>query len=102
MEIENYLLEINSQCVWLCEAKVKSLKYHLKHHVAGKTIFSYEKFLVLQIEFFFYSSPLFPLSNNLNDIEALSNAHFKFDFSLIALPELKYTKITMNHLYRRN
>lgn len=38
----------------------------------------------------------------LNDIEDLSNAHFKFDLSLIALPELKNKKITMYQLNRRN
>lgn len=85
----------------LWEASVKSLKYHLKR-VVGKTILSYEEFLtlIIQVESVLNSRPLCPISNDPNDVEALTPAHFLIGSSLVAIPEPNYSEIPVNHLSR--
>ncbi|XP_035218794.1 uncharacterized protein LOC118192027 [Stegodyphus dumicola] len=85
----------------LWEASVKSLKYHLKR-VVGKTILTYEEFftLIVQIESVLNSRPLCPISNDPNDVEALTPAHFLIGSSLIALPEPNFTEIPINRITR--
>ncbi|XP_035229455.1 uncharacterized protein LOC118201458 [Stegodyphus dumicola] len=80
----------------LWEASVKSLKYHLKR-VVGKTILTYEEFftLIVQIESVLNSRPLCPISNDPNDVEALTPAHFLIGSSLIALPKWYKGKVEM-------
>ncbi|GFV17627.1 integrase catalytic domain-containing protein [Trichonephila clavipes] len=83
------------------EAGVKSLKYHLKR-VIGNSILSHEEFLtlVVQIEAALNSRPIFPLSNDPNDVETLTPAHFIIGSSLVAVPDPDYTEIPMNRLSR--
>ncbi|XP_035233500.1 uncharacterized protein LOC118205321, partial [Stegodyphus dumicola] len=85
----------------LWEASVKSLKYHLKR-VVGKTILTYKEFftLIVQIESVLNSHPLCPISNDPNDVEALTPAHFLIGSSLIALPEPNFTEIPINRITR--
>ncbi|GFX09219.1 integrase catalytic domain-containing protein [Trichonephila clavipes] len=85
----------------LWEAGVKSLKYHLKR-VIGNSILSHEEFLtlVVQIEAVLNSRPICPLSNDPNDVETLTPAHFLVGSSLVAVPDPDYTEIPMNILSR--
>ncbi|GFU64439.1 integrase catalytic domain-containing protein [Trichonephila clavipes] len=85
----------------LWEAEVKSLKYHLKR-VIGNSILSHEEFLtlVVQIEAVLNSRPICPLSNDPNDVETLTPAHFLVGSSLVAVPDPDYTEIPMNRLSR--
>ncbi|GFU82825.1 integrase catalytic domain-containing protein [Trichonephila clavipes] len=85
----------------LWEAGVKSLKYHLKR-VIGNSILSHEEFLtlVVQVEAFFNSRPICPLSNDPNDVETLTLAHFLVGSSLVAVPDPDYIEIPMNRLSR--
>ncbi|GFX55685.1 integrase catalytic domain-containing protein [Trichonephila clavipes] len=85
----------------LWEAGVKSLKYHLKR-VIGNSILSHEEFLtlVVQIEVVLNSRPICPLSNDPNDVETLTPAHFLVGSSLVAVPDPDYTEIPMNRLSR--
>ncbi|GFX24270.1 uncharacterized protein TNCV_1366491 [Trichonephila clavipes] len=85
----------------LWEAGVKSLKYHLKS-VIGNSILSHEEFLtlVVQIEAVLNSRPICPLSNDPNDVETLTPAHFLVGSSLVAVPDPDYTEIPMNRLSR--
>ncbi|GFX43710.1 integrase catalytic domain-containing protein [Trichonephila clavipes] len=81
----------------LWEAGVKSLKYHLKR-VIGNSILSHGEFLTLavQIEAVLNSRPICPLSNDPNDVETLTPAHFLVGSSLVAVPDPDYTEIPMN------
>ncbi|GFW08039.1 uncharacterized protein TNCV_2978081 [Trichonephila clavipes] len=85
----------------LWEAVVKSLKYHLKR-VIGNSILSHEGFLtlVVQIEAVLNSRPICPISNDPNDVETLTPAHFLVGSSLFAVPDPDYTEIPMNRLSR--
>ncbi|GFW28046.1 integrase catalytic domain-containing protein [Trichonephila clavipes] len=85
----------------LWEAGVKSLKYHLKR-VIGNSILSHEEFLtlVVKIEVVLNSRPICPLSNDPNDVETLTSAHFLVGSSLVAVPDPDYTEIPMNRLSR--
>ncbi|GFW42606.1 integrase catalytic domain-containing protein [Trichonephila clavipes] len=85
----------------LWEAGVISLKYHLKR-VIGNSILSHEEFLtlVVQIEAVLNSRPICPLSNDPNDVETLTPAHFLVGSSLVAVPDPDYTEIPMNRLSR--
>ncbi|GFX37817.1 integrase catalytic domain-containing protein [Trichonephila clavipes] len=85
----------------LWEVEVKSLKYHLKR-VIGNSILSHEEFLtlVVQIEAVLNPRPICPLSNDLNDAETLTPAHFLVGSSLVAVPDPDYTEIPMNRLSR--
>ncbi|GFX99970.1 integrase catalytic domain-containing protein [Trichonephila clavipes] len=83
----------------LWEAGVKSLKYHLKR-VIGNSILCHVEFLrlVIQIEAVLNSQPICPLSNDANDVETLTPAHFPAGSSLVAVSEPDYTEIPMNRL----
>ncbi|GFX85126.1 integrase catalytic domain-containing protein [Trichonephila clavipes] len=85
----------------LWEAGVKSLKFHLKR-VIGNSILSHEEFLTLvaQIEAVLNSRPICHLSNDPNDVETLTPAHFLVKSSLFAVPDPDYTEIPMNRLSR--
>ena len=85
----------------LWEAGIKSLKHHLKR-IVGNAILSHEEFLTLvtQIEAILNSRPLCPVSNDPNDLTALTPAHFLVGSSLVALPERDYSDISMNRLNR--
>ena len=72
--------------IW--EAAVKQLKYHLRR-VIGKNIYSYEQLntLIIQVESCLNSRPLTPLSEDPDDICALTPGHFLIGDNLKAIPE---------------
>ncbi|GFX72404.1 integrase catalytic domain-containing protein [Trichonephila clavipes] len=61
----------------LWEAGVKAVKYHLRR-VMGNLRFTYEEFLTIlnQIEGVLNSRPLYPLSCDPGDFDALTPGHF--------------------------
>ncbi|GFV09458.1 integrase catalytic domain-containing protein [Trichonephila clavipes] len=77
----------------LWEAAVKSYKYHLKRVVNGINL-TYEELLtvIVQIEGILNSRPLCPLSNNDDDFQVLTPAHFLINRSLNSLEEPNLTK----------
>ncbi|GFY14069.1 integrase catalytic domain-containing protein [Trichonephila clavipes] len=54
----------------------------------------------VQIEAVLNSRPICPLSNDPNDVETLTPAHFLVGSSLVAVPDPDYTEIPMNRLSR--
>ncbi|GFX04731.1 integrase catalytic domain-containing protein [Trichonephila clavipes] len=54
----------------------------------------------VQIEAVLNSRPICPLSNDPNDVETLTPAHFLVGSSLVAVPDSDYTEIPMNRLRR--
>ncbi|GFU32891.1 integrase catalytic domain-containing protein [Trichonephila clavipes] len=75
----------------LWEAGIKSTKYHLKR-VVGETKLTYEEFetFLTQIEICLNSGPLTPISNDPNDISALTPGHFIIGRPLTSIPEPDY------------
>lgn len=74
------------------EAAVKSMKFHLKR-VVGARILEYLQFITLlcSIEAVLNSRPLTPLSDDPNDIQALTPGHFLISEPLVLPPPFKYT-----------
>ncbi|XP_071033114.1 uncharacterized protein [Parasteatoda tepidariorum] len=72
----------------LWEAAVKSVKYHLKR-VVGKEFLTYEEFLAvcIQIGGILNSRPLCPLSSSVDDLNALTPAHFLIGRSMNSIVE---------------
>lgn len=70
------------------EAGVKSVKYHLKQ-VLGDTILTYEEMttLLTQIEVILNSRPLTPLTDDPEDLNALTPGHFLIGSTLAIIPE---------------
>ncbi|XP_015190534.1 PREDICTED: uncharacterized protein LOC107074033 [Polistes dominula] len=83
----------------LWEAAVKSFKHHLVR-IIGETLLTYEALLtyVLEIEAILNSRPLTPLSNDPNDLRALTPGHFLIGDSLISLPDHDYRDIPCGRL----
>ncbi|GFY32856.1 integrase catalytic domain-containing protein [Trichonephila clavipes] len=83
----------------LWEAAIKSCKYHLKRVVNGITL-TYEELLTItvQIEGILNSRPLCPLSNNDDDFQVLTPAHFLINRSLNSLEEPNLTKCKESNL----
>ncbi|GFW30818.1 integrase catalytic domain-containing protein [Trichonephila clavipes] len=83
----------------LWEAAIKSCKYHLKRVVNGINL-TYEELLTVtvQIEGILNSRPLCPLSNNDDDFQVLTPAHFLINRSLISLEEPNLTKCKESNL----
>ncbi|GFW54560.1 integrase catalytic domain-containing protein [Trichonephila clavipes] len=82
----------------LWETGIKSTKYHLKR-VVGETKLTYEEFetFVTQIEACLNSRPLAPISNDPNDLSALTPGHFIIGRKLTSIPEPNY--IDSNNCY---
>lgn len=72
--------------IW--ETAVKSLKLHL-HRVTNNTKLNYEQFstLLCQIEAVLNSRPILPLSNDPNDLQALTPGHFLIGSAMNMLPQ---------------
>lgn len=85
----------------LHEAAVKSVKYHLRR-VIGETILTYEEMYTLLtcIEACLNSRPLIPLSNDPNDLNALSPSHFIIGESITAPLEHDLLPLKLNKLSR--
>lgn len=85
----------------LWEAAVRSAKTHLIR-VIGEIPASSEDFstLLTQVEACLNSRPLTAMSDDPNDYEALTPAHFLVGSSLHALPDSEVTNIPMNRLNR--
>ncbi|GFT55034.1 integrase catalytic domain-containing protein [Trichonephila clavipes] len=85
----------------LWEAGIKSTKYHLKR-VVGETKFTYEEFetFLTQIESCLNSRPLTPISNDPNDLSALTPDHFIIGRPLTSIPEPNYIDSNNSYLTR--
>lgn len=85
--------------IW--EAGVKSTKFHLKR-VLNRSPFSYEEFLTIlnQVEACLNSRPLFPSSNDPNDPQPITPAHFLIGETFTSLPDHDYAEIQESRLSR--
>jgi len=83
------------------EAGVKSVKHHLRR-VVGDTLLTYEEMntLLTQIEAVLSSRPLTPLSNDPEDLEALTPGHFLTGSALKAIPEPSLLFVKCSRLSR--
>lgn len=79
------------------EAGVKSVKFHLRRTM-DSTPFSFEEWttILCQIEAVLNSRPLIPLSDDVNDLQALTPGHFLIGEPLIAIPEPNLEELKMN------
>ncbi|XP_012524163.1 uncharacterized protein LOC105829678 [Monomorium pharaonis] len=79
------------------EAAVKSMKFHLKR-VIGDTLLTYEEMttLLTQIEAVLNSRPLCPLTDDPDDLAALTPGHFLMGCAPAVIPEpsLEYEKLS--------
>ncbi|GFT69344.1 integrase catalytic domain-containing protein [Trichonephila clavipes] len=87
----------NHRSQW--EVGVKAVKYHLRR-VIGNLRFIYEEFLTTlnQIEGVLNSRPLYPLSCDPDDFEALTPGHFLVGRPITAIAELILTEVSDNRL----
>ncbi|GFV33299.1 integrase catalytic domain-containing protein [Trichonephila clavipes] len=86
----------------LWEAGIKSTKYQLKC-VVGETKLTYEEFetFLTQIEACLNSRPLTPISNDPNDLSALTPGHFIIGRPLTSIPKHNYIDSNNSYLTRR-
>ena len=85
----------------LWEAGIKSVKYHL-NRIVGNISLTFEEMCTIlsQIEACLNSRPLFPLSSDPSDLEALTPGHFLIAAPLNALPERDVSDVKVNRLNR--
>lgn len=83
------------------EAAVKSMKYHLRRLIIGKC-YTYEYLITIlvQIEAVLNSRPLYALSDNATDTQALTPAHFLIGEPFILPPPISVPNQTNNSLKR--
>jgi hypothetical protein len=91
----------------LWEAGVKSVKFHIKR-VVGETVLTYDELytLLTRIEACLNSRPLVPMSNDPNDLTAITPGHFLIGEALTAplepdLIELKINRLSRHQLLER-
>lgn len=86
----------------LWEAAMKSTKYHLRR-VIGEATLTFEELTILltQVEACLNSCPLHPLSDDPDDVTALTPGHFLIEASLLAVPEPSLKDKASNVLSRR-
>lgn len=77
------------------EAAVKSMKFHMRRVIGAKSL-TYEQLLTLlaQIEAILNSRPLYPLTDDPADVQALTPAHFLVGEPLILPPPFEIPKET--------
>jgi hypothetical protein len=85
----------------LWEAGVKSVKFHIKR-VVGETVLTYDELytLLTRIEACLNSRPLVPMSNDPNDLTAITPGHFLIGEALTAPLEPDLTELKINQLSR--
>lgn len=85
----------------LWEAGVKSLKMHFKK-IAGQMKYTFEEFstLLAQIEACLNSRPLGPMSNNLDDLSALTPGHFLIGSAMLTPAEPEQLNSSINIIQR--
>ncbi|XP_011879269.1 PREDICTED: uncharacterized protein LOC105568304 [Vollenhovia emeryi] len=83
------------------EAVVKSIKYHLRRTI-GESVLTFEELttLLTQIEAILDSRPLEPLSDDADDIAALTPGHFLVGSPLTAIPEPSLTDLAISRRSR--
>lgn len=85
----------------LWEAAVRSLKKHLKRTIGNASLTVTEMITVLaQVEAIMNSRPLTPLSDDINDVNALTPGHFLIGSSLSTYPEPDLRELPTNKLSR--
>lgn len=85
----------------LFEARVKSVKFHLRRTLEN-TEFTFEEWITVlsQIEAVLNSRPLIPLSDDVNDLQVLTPENFLIGEPLTAIPEPNLEDIQLNRLDR--
>ncbi|XP_055634307.1 uncharacterized protein LOC129774571 [Toxorhynchites rutilus septentrionalis] len=85
----------------LWEAGIKSFKYHFRRTIGCRS-FNMDQFhtVVAQIEAILNSRPLCPMSDNPEDISALTPGHFLVGEPLFSIPEPDLGNININRLSR--
>lgn len=83
------------------EAAVKSVKFHL-HRVIGDTLLTLEELttLLIQVEAVLNSRPLEPLSEDPDDLSALTPGHFLIGEAIKTIPEPSLTDLAISRLNR--
>ncbi|XP_018375251.1 PREDICTED: uncharacterized protein LOC108769020 [Trachymyrmex cornetzi] len=83
------------------EAGVKSMKHHLLR-IVGNTLLTYEEMstLLAQVEAILNSRPLSPLSNDPDDLLALTSGHFLISYAPVTIPEPSLELVKTTHLLR--
>ena len=83
----------------LWESTVKLFKHHFKR-VAGNSLLTKDQFdtLIVEIESCLNSRPITPISNDPNDLQALTPGHFLIGRPLRNLPEIDLVKTPTNRL----
>ncbi|XP_024879652.1 uncharacterized protein LOC112459663 [Temnothorax curvispinosus] len=83
------------------EAVVKSVKFHLKRTI-GETLLTTEKLttLLTQIEAILNSRPLEPLSDDPEDVSALTPGHFLIGGPITTIPKLSLIDLATSRLSR--
>ncbi|XP_023213292.1 uncharacterized protein LOC111616090, partial [Centruroides sculpturatus] len=85
----------------LWESNIKSAKKHMRR-IIGNQILTYEELTTVfnQIEACLNSRPLTPISEDPNELSALTPAHFLLGEALTSLPEPDLQHIKLNRLSR--
>ncbi|GFT18855.1 integrase catalytic domain-containing protein [Trichonephila clavipes] len=85
----------------LWEADIKSVKYHVKRAL-GRSRLTYEEFetVIIQVEGILNSRPLTPISNDFDNFEVLTRAHFLISRSINSILEPIVININDNRLSR--
>ncbi|XP_066585485.1 uncharacterized protein [Prorops nasuta] len=97
----NFIPPNTPHCGGLWEAGVRSTKHHVKR-VLGEQVLTYEEFstLLVEIEACLNSRPLCPMSGDVDDLNALTPAHFLIGTHSGLLPEDDSTQGPINRLDR--
>ena len=85
----------------LWEAGIKSTKYHLRRMIGDQTLtFEEISAVLIEIEACLNSRPLEPLSGDIDDLQALTPAHFLCGGTSLLVPEAEPPKAPIARLNR--